>query len=347
MHDDISVAGARELSQLAFPGACLVLGLLITAISWGGPADNLLAIGGLLVGMALWSLVASRLWLHLGLATMFAGLAWFTGSAGLLLFALCPLAYLMLRLRPAHVFVVVYSLTPTAAYLARTGDAHLALTMFLPLGVGSIVVSFFSARWILRMRGLTRELATMQERQRLAGEIHDTVAQGLSSVVMLLEAAREASPDVARKHIDLAVQTARENMHEARALVGALTPVPLATTSLTDALQRLSARFGARFALAGDSRALPVSTEVVVLRVAQEALNNVQRHAHASEVSVSLGFEPSLVALEVRDDGVGFEADPQVGYGLGGMRGRVEQTGGRLTIHSGQSGTLVRAEVPA
>jgi signal transduction histidine kinase len=290
----------------------------------------------------------SRLFLplHAALLAGFAGLAWLSGSAGLLLFALCPLAYLTLPVRRADVFVVLYSLTPTLTYLARTGDVNLTLTMYLPLGLGSVLVSVFAARWFLRMRTLTRELATMQERERLAGEIHDTVAQGLSSVVMLLEAALVADAETARRHIGLAMRTARENMHEARALVGALTPVPLADTSLTDALRRLASRHRAGFAVAGAVRPLPTGTEVVLLRVAQEALSNVQRHARASTVAVRLGFAGAEATLEVRDDGVGFEEHAAVGYGLGGMRSRVEQAGGRLTVQSGQTGTVVRAEVP-
>jgi signal transduction histidine kinase len=304
VHDDISLAGPRELNRLYLP-------------------------------------------LHAGLLAGFVGLAWLTDSAGLLLFGLCPLAYLTLPVRRADLFVVLYSLTPTATYLARTGDVNLALRMYLPLGLGAIVVSVFAARWFLRMRTLTREIATMQERERLAGEIHDTVAQGLSSVVMLLEAALVADEETAHRHIGLAMRTARENMHEARALVGALTPVPLAGTSLTDALGRLASRHRAGFAVAGAARPLPTGTEVVLLRVAQEALSNVERHAQASAIEVRLAYKPAEATLEVRDDGVGFQTQTTVGYGLGGMRGRVEQAGGRLTIQSGQTGTLVRAEVPA
>jgi signal transduction histidine kinase len=348
VRDDIPLAWPRrELSRLLFPATCVALGALIAAVGWAEPADQRLAVGGLLLAMALWSAFSAGYPLHAGLFVMFVALAFLTGSAGLLLFALCPLAHMTLPVRPGNVVVIGYSLIPTVTYLIRTGDVRLTLTMYLPLGVGSAVVAVFAARWFLRMRALTRELATVQERQRLAGEIHDTVAQGLSSVVMLLEAAMLADPETARKHMGLAIQTARENLHEARALVGALTPVPLTGTSLIDALARLAARCEGGFTVTGAARPLPMGTEVMLLRVAQEALNNTQRHAQASTVDVALAFEPTLVALEVRDDGVGFDPDAvPPGYGLGGMRARVGQAGGRLTIHSGPgAGTLVRTEV--
>jgi signal transduction histidine kinase len=184
VHDDISLAGPRELNRLYLP-------------------------------------------LHAGLLAGFVGLAWLTDSAGLLLFGLCPLAYLTLPVRRADLFVVLYSLTPTATYLARTGDVNLALRMYLPLGLGAIVVSVFAARWFLRMRTLTREIATMQERERLAGEIHDTVAQGAVQRRHAAGGGAGGRRETAHRHIGLAMRTARENMHEARALVGALTPVPL------------------------------------------------------------------------------------------------------------------------
>jgi signal transduction histidine kinase len=350
VRDDIPFAWPRgELSRLFFPAACLAVGALIAAIGRAEPVDQRLAVAGLLLAMAAGSFIFfSRGYrLHVGLLIAFIMLALLTGSAGLLLFALCPLAYMTLPVRAGHVFVVLYSLTPTATYLIRTGDARLTLTMYLPLGVGSAVVAIFAARWFLRMRELAQELATARERQRLAGEIHDTIAQGLSSVVMLLDAAMLADAETARKHMGLAIQTARENLHEARALVGALTPAPLTETSLTDALQRLAARCGAGFTVTGAARHLRMGTEVMLLRVAQEALNNTQRHAGASATDVALAFEPSLVALEVRDDGVGFAPDSVLpGYGLGGMRSRVEQAGGKLTIRTAPgSGTVVRTEV--
>jgi len=205
---------------------------------------------------------------------------------------------------------------------------------------------------------LSWEAGIAEERQRLAGEIHDTVAQGLSSVVMLVQAADAAlttDPEAARGHLTLAARTARENLDEARALVGALTPASLADASLVDALRRLTDRFStdagiqAVCTVEGEVRALPTSVEVVLLRVAQEALTNVRKHSGAREVSLRLVFTAGTAVLDVRDDGCGFDvAALPTGYGLDAMRNRVEQVGGRLTVHSApRAGTTLRTEIDA
>jgi len=100
---------------------------------------------------------------------------------------------------------------------------------------------------------------------------------------------------------------------------------------------------------AGEPRGLRVGTEVVLLRVVQEALNNVRKHAGASSVSVRLAYLPDVVTVEVRDDGVGFDVGAlSPGYGLGAMQARVEQIGGRLSISSAPgAGTTVHTEVTA
>jgi signal transduction histidine kinase len=190
----------------------------------------------------------------------------------------------------------------------------------------------------------------------LAGDIHDTVAQGLSSVVMLVEAADamlDRDPVAARGHLALAARTARENLDEARAIVGALTPSPLADATLADALRRLSQRFASEHSTAvavrvgGDDRPLPTSIEVVLLRVAQEALTNARKHAQASTVDLELTYASGGVCLEVTDDGGGFDvAALSPGTVSVRWRARVEQVGGRLIITSGPDrGTTVRAEV--
>jgi signal transduction histidine kinase len=204
---------------------------------------------------------------------------------------------------------------------------------------------------------LSREAGIAEERQRLAGDIHDTVAQGLSSVVMLVEAADAAlphDPQQARTHLGLAARAARENLDETRAIVAALTPSHLAQATLADALGRLAERFERETGTAGtvsttgDPRPLPTGTEVVLLRVVQEALNNVRKHAGASAVSISLTYSAKAVLVVVADDGCGFDvAALSPGYGLGGMQARVEQVGGQLGIASTPAGTTIRTEVPA
>jgi signal transduction histidine kinase len=205
---------------------------------------------------------------------------------------------------------------------------------------------------------LSREAGVAEERQRLAGEIHDTVAQGLSSVVMLVQAADAAiatDPAAARHHLELAARTARENLAETRAIVAALTPAPLVGASLPEALRRTAERFAAQTGVRGDvvvsgePRPLPTAVEVVLLRAAQEGLTNAHRHGGAGRADLRLTYGTGGVCLEISDDGCGFDVSgASQGYGLAAMRGRTEQVGGSLTIHSGPlRGTVLTLEVPA
>jgi signal transduction histidine kinase len=198
------------------------------------------------------------------------------------------------------------------------------------------------------------EAGRLAERQRLAADIHDTLAQGFTSIVMLIQAAQAelgGEAGLAGHHLDLAARAARENLAEARALVAGLGPAGLADGTLPDALRRLTASPGvhASFEVSGAPRPLSTATEVVLLRVCQEALSNVRKHAAARTVAVRLGYQAAAVRLEVSDDGTGF--DPAVangGYGLRGMRSRVAEAGGTFTVASSPgAGTEVSAAVPA
>jgi signal transduction histidine kinase len=205
---------------------------------------------------------------------------------------------------------------------------------------------------------LSREAGTEAERQRLSAEIHDTLAQGLSSIVMLVQAADAElarDPDKAREHLRLAAATTRENLAEARALVAGLGPTALADSSLPEALTRLARRAGTETGIAtsvlvsGETRALPTAVDVAFLRAAQESLANVRQHAGATTVSMCLDYGPDRVALTVTDDGRGLPPEAeQHGYGLQGLRARAAQVGGTLTLGAGEpDGATVRMEIPA
>jgi len=198
---------------------------------------------------------------------------------------------------------------------------------------------------------LSHEAGVAAERARLAGEIHDTLAQGFTSIITLLQAADPALRD---ERLALAVRTAKENLAESRALVAALAPAALSQGSLPDSVRRQAARFAeetgtpAAVRVTGEERPLPTKVEVVLLRAAQEALTNVRRHAAAQEAAVLLAYAPSSVRLVIRDDGRGFDPATADGFGLNGMRARADQVDGRLTIHSSpDTGTTIELEVPA
>jgi len=160
-----------------------------------------------------------------------------------------------------------------------------------------------------------REAGVLDERQRMAREIHDTLAQGLTGIVTQLQAAEQAARDPAgwRRHVQAATRLARESLAEARRSVDALRPEPLETARLGDALADVARRWSelhgvdAAVTTTGTVRPLQPDTELALLRTAQEALANVAKHARASRVGLTLSFMDHEVALDVRDDGRGFD----------------------------------------
>jgi signal transduction histidine kinase len=203
-----------------------------------------------------------------------------------------------------------------------------------------------------------REMAVLEERERLARELHDSVTQSLYAVSLHAEAAGRALTDgdaepVASNLADIR-ETAQEALAEMRLLLFELRPPPLQEQGLAAALQTrlraVEARAGLATAFEGDDAdRLRPETEQELYRVAQEALNNVLKHAHARRATVRLDVCADRAALEVVDDGVGFEPALRDvdGYGLPGMRERAERLGGTLRVESAPgAGTRVRVEVP-
>ena len=209
-----------------------------------------------------------------------------------------------------------------------------------------------------RLQQQAEQLAVLAERQRLARELHDSVTQSLYSVTLYANAAVLAL--AAGKHAVTAgylqelQETAQEGMRDMRLLIFQLHPPVLETEGLVAALQaRLAAVEGRaglqpEFRVEGERR-LPIAIEGELYWIAQEALNNVRKHAAAQHVTVQLRFAAATVALEVRDDGIGFDPEVVPAEARGGMRTIAERSariGGKLTYAStpGQ-GTLVKVEV--
>jgi signal transduction histidine kinase len=206
-----------------------------------------------------------------------------------------------------------------------------------------------------------REAGVLEERARLAREIHDTLAQGFASIVTHLQAARASLPAGAERtgaHIAEAETVARDSLAEARALAWALRPAAIADAGLVAALERaVAAAFPtgtleAALTVTGTVRSLHPTVEVTLLRTVQEALTNVRRHAAATRVDVTLSYFDDAVSIDVADDGRGFEAGttsaaPLGGLGLVGMRERAEALGGALSLESTPGeGTTVAVYLP-
>ena len=208
-----------------------------------------------------------------------------------------------------------------------------------------------------------REAGVLDERQRMAREIHDTLAQGLTGIITQVQAAQGAGDRPAdwRRHLENAAQLARESLSEARRSVQAVGPEPLTAARLPEALAEVVDRWSglhgvaAEVATTGTPRPMHPEVEVALLRTAQEALANVAKHAGASRVVLTLSYMEDLVTLDIRDDGVGFDPAavsdrPQRdgGFGLTVMRQRVHRLAGSLEIESEPgAGTAIWAGIPA
>ncbi|MFI9629212.1 sensor histidine kinase [Streptomyces sp. NPDC052042] len=315
-------------------------------------------------------------------------------------FAWCavPLFYTGLRILPpraALALVTLLTLLVVAAQVRLAGgfDPYLVVA---PPAVAAVATAVFvhMQRQAVRQRELAerqreliddllrtrRELAATErregalaERQRLSMEIHDTLAQGLSSQQMLLQAADrvwDADPETARRHVRTATGIAERDLAEARRFVHDLAPADLAEGGgLEAALYALAARETAqaqgritvRCHVEGEPHsALPDRLQSALLRIAQGALANVKEHAHATEAALTLTRLDDRIVLDIADNGRGFSPAEQTGptgrigrtggvrgHGLPAMRARLRQLGGTLTIESAPGeGTVLSAVVP-
>ena len=210
-----------------------------------------------------------------------------------------------------------------------------------------------------RLAAAERDRGVHEERERISREIHDTLAQGFTSVVALSRAAQAAlargDTAAAGERLALIEQTASDNLDEARLIVAELTPGHLQSRTLGEALERLGAAVTSETGLradvrvAGDPVPLGGSAEVVILRTAQEALSNVRRHASAARVDLTLAYDdPDEVVLTVHDDGLGFDPDgARSGFGLDGVQARAAEVGGAVEVLSEPgTGTTLRLVVP-
>ncbi|MFE5614880.1 sensor histidine kinase [Streptomyces sp. NPDC056524] len=321
---------------------------------------------------------AAALWLALLCASWLA-LLWATPDG---LWVAFPLYFLQLHLLPVRWALPAVALTAGAAILSyvRHG-ATLNPGVFIgPLLGGAVAVATVLGYQALyreseRRRRMVEELiatraelaaaerlaGTLAERERLAREIHDTLAQGLSSIQLLLRAAQRALPEgsPAAGHIEGARRAAQDNLAEARRFVRALSPPDLEHGSLAAALERLcepgpgpEGSLRARFTVSGTPVELPTPYEVALLRIAQSAFANTVRHASAARAEVTLSYMNASVTLDVVDDGKGFDpalltSSADGGFGLPAMRARAESLGGVFTVESAPGqGTAVAVSLP-
>lgn len=323
------------------------------ALSWR-------SVGYVAVAIALWT---AALWCSLG---AFAAMP-----------ALYPVVFSTIPMVPAIATSLLITVFPLGFDVARSGvsSPHFPLSVAMTL-IGLIVAPIIgiviigSVRQRMRLAGLVRELSDSRaeasrlsreagvaaERERLAREIHDTLAQGFTSIVALAQAVEaELATDAAAvaRHVSLIETTARENLAEARTMVTKLTPSALDGETLPAAIARQCRAFSAETGIeidatvAVDTPPRDMATDVVLLRVAQEALTNVRRHADATRVRITLDGDDGVVRLSVSDNGIGLGADHTDGFGLRGVRTRVAQAGGSVSIAPAPGGgTTIAVAVP-
>jgi signal transduction histidine kinase len=208
----------------------------------------------------------------------------------------------------------------------------------------------------------TRQMAVTEERNRMAREIHDTLAQGFTGIILQLEATEQALGDTSedvQKHLNQARSLARKSLQEARRSVWNLSPQALEQLRIDEAIKHEVDRFSkdhgieATFTLYGEKRDIPPETGTALFRICQESLANIAKHAQATEVEVSLSYDKSNVEIVVKDNGTGFEMDPDGkvgkagGFGLISMRERALGQGGKFEVQSEKGeGTMIRVSIP-
>jgi signal transduction histidine kinase len=198
------------------------------------------------------------------------------------------------------------------------------------------------AMQLMRLSRESQQAAVMAERNRMARDIHDTLAQGFTGVIMQLQAAKGATGLTdASTHIERAENLARSSLGEARRSVRALRPRSLYEATLSVALANLlnsmshGSGLSAQFQIEGEQRTIPPDWEEDLLRIAQESLTNTIKHAQAQNFWATLNFEAQKIQLKLMDDGRGFDPHAEhEGFGLIGMKERVDRMGGEFVIQS-------------
>lgn len=373
----IAVGAGRALAD-SNPAAPILAASLVFA-GW--------YIGGVIISGRTHDQALSAWWL-VGLATVWVGAVAASVEFVWLAFSLWLLAGHLLRWGWAVVFSVVVFAVVTLAPILHTGATTYA--NFIGPLIGGVFALGISRGYLELLRdagerqrlvaslvlaqsemvSLHEELARTQresgaigERTRLSRDIHDTIAQGFSSIALLARASLENEPASGSERVLRQIESlARDNLVDVRRIVTALAPAELEAGALAGALARMLERLAEEIELDTELHvdegfpALPTALEVALLRTAQSALANVRRHAGATRVVVNLAEVDRSVRLDIADDGRGFDAtawnaesdrSELGGYGLHSMRARLRELGGGLDVESAPGeGTALSARVP-
>ncbi|MEV7568987.1 sensor histidine kinase [Streptomyces tanashiensis] len=368
MNDGTASTGAERPALTAlrrwYTAAWLLLGLIPTVIGVGNDSGPLKWASLTLVAAALAYTAVHRARHHSPayLAALAAGLgamAALPGGGAALLIAALPQFWFQTRGPRTAVLLSGCAAAATAAasvWRDSPGNAAAALTGYAVSVLAGLLLHRLVTDGEARATALATELSLAQERlaaahrargaaderERMAREIHDTLAQGFASIIVLAEAARaglDADPEHTARQLRSIEETARENFAEARVLVGAAPHSGLRPGSVVPTLRRTLERFTQDTGITVDAELAEdvrcdQQTRIALLRCTQESLANVRKHADASTVGVVLAQGPYAIELEITDDGRGFVVEESRGFGLDGMRKRLAELDGELTVTS-------------
>ncbi len=199
-----------------------------------------------------------------------------------------------------------------------------------------------------------REAGRLNERQRLARDIHDSLAQHFTSIIMHLSATKHSNFGTVQTQLQQAEDAAREGLDEIRRIVKDMQPEKIEKASLIEAIEELAARWSAensvlvKMNVTGTPRSLTPSAETALLRISQEAMHNIIKHAQAKNVNITFSFMEDIFVMDIADDGLGFDTSKSSnGFGLKTMRDRAEELNGTLTVESERgTGTAIAVSIP-
>ncbi|NUJ88113.1 sensor histidine kinase [Plantibacter sp. MCCC 1A11337] len=395
----------RRWWDVAFGAGCVIVGALVS-VSAAGAQERVVGVWIVLAALCLVYYTVGRrtlerpqggLWFAITLIALTAVGTAFSPNVLTLQCLVFPLLWVLTpNTRNAIILNIASAATLAVGFIVGLGATPDVILQGLAIQSVSLVFALSLGLWITRIAELgdekarllvslqaaqaeteraSREAGAAAERERMARDIHDTIAQSLTSVVLLAQRARsevgatvagtpdasplDGRPVAALDSIDLIESTARDALREARSLVATTAAMPAADTTLGDSLRRLGERFARETGVAVDidapSERFERAPEVVLLRSAQEGLANIRKHAAANRVELVLSVDDGWAELRITDDGGGI-ADPErallgtspgAGFGLHGMHDRVTLLGGTVELTSAAgAGTTVRVRVP-
>jgi signal transduction histidine kinase len=377
--------GYARWMSIAVVGTVAVMALLLT-VSGASPTHQAGAGGALAVLVLAWFTIGIRADGNTVAAVIFIGVLAVAVSVGVaylpIMATLQAIAYplvwtLLNRTRNAIIGNIVVALAVGIGFITYLGVSPEAIAETIASVGLSLLFSLAFGLWITQISRLSeqrhllvtqlhatrdelaavsRDAGVSSERERLAREIHDTIAQDLTGLVLVAQRARRElvtnNTAATAEQLELIEQSARAALAETRALVASSAPVGLTSEGISAALERLAERYSreTQVLVTVNATELPTiarETEVVVLRCAQEALANVRKHAKASRATIEILALGGDVTLSIMDDGIGFDTvSAHTGFGLDGMSERLALVHGKLDVHSSEAGTTVRATIP-